>query len=239
MSGYLGCQLHHSTAYHPQAQGRIERLNRILKFSLKFFENPSEWYDQLPWVSLALPNSTKEDLAHQSTNFFVFGQSTRLPGEFFETTVSDFQDPTSNFAHRLAQHFSTLTYQPPRHVNPKSFLEKLLLAPQISHVYARIDSYKPPLRPVYKGPFLVLEKYNKYFVLDLLTGTDHVSVDRLKVARLNVDTLNQSLFSHRTNSPGFNSLVGSRRDILLLRSQRYIRNHLLLLRQQALTKPSF
>ena len=109
MCGYLGCQLQHSTAYHPQVQCLLERLNRTLKSSLKYYENPSEWYNQLSWVILALRNSPKEDLAHQSTNFFVFVQSTRLPGEFFETTVSDFQDPTPDFAHRLAQHFSILT----------------------------------------------------------------------------------------------------------------------------------
>ena len=86
----------------------------------------------------------------------------------------------------------------------------LLLRPL---VYVRIDSHIPPLWPEYKRSFRVLEKHNKYFVLDLLSETDRVFVDRLKVARLSVDTVNQSLFSHRAISPSSNSLVGS--------SQRY------------------
>ena len=48
ISQYLGCQVHHFTVYHLQAQGTVERLNRILETSLKCHENPSEWYDQLP-----------------------------------------------------------------------------------------------------------------------------------------------------------------------------------------------
>ena len=40
------------------------------------------------------------------------------------------------------------------------------------------------LRPVYTGPFAVLDKEDKYFVLDLGDRTDSVSIDRLKVAHM-------------------------------------------------------
>ena len=79
----LGCQLHHSTAYHPQAQGMVERFNRTLKSSLRCTGNPSLWYDHLPWVLLAMRNTPKEDLCHASPCELVFGESMRLPGEFF------------------------------------------------------------------------------------------------------------------------------------------------------------
>ena len=79
----LGCELHHSTAYHPQAQGLIERFNKTIKTSLKCHEEPNEWYDQLPWTLLALRNMPKEDLDFSTPSDLLFGQPVRLPGEFF------------------------------------------------------------------------------------------------------------------------------------------------------------
>ena len=35
---FLCAQLHHSTAYHPQPQGMVERVNRTLKTALKYAE---------------------------------------------------------------------------------------------------------------------------------------------------------------------------------------------------------
>ena len=64
MCNYLGAQQHHATAYHPQAQGQIDRLNRTLKNSLRCQDNANEWYDNLPWALMALRNSPKEDLGN-------------------------------------------------------------------------------------------------------------------------------------------------------------------------------
>ena len=38
------------------------------------------------------------------------------------------------------------------------------------------------LQPAYTGPFPVLDKKDKYFILDLGDRTDSVSIDRLKAA---------------------------------------------------------
>ena len=51
---FLGAQLHHSTAYHPQAQGLIERVNRTLKTALKCADAPTDWYDNLPWAEFLI-----------------------------------------------------------------------------------------------------------------------------------------------------------------------------------------
>ena len=67
----------------PQSQGLVERFNRSLKSSLRAYENSSDWYDNFPWVLLALRNSPKQDLHSLSQSDFVFGQPVRLPGEFF------------------------------------------------------------------------------------------------------------------------------------------------------------
>ena len=81
---FLGTKLHHSTAYHPQAQGIVERVNRTLKTSLKARGSPSEWHDNLPWALLSLRNSFNEDLDGLSSNKVVFKKPLCLRGEFFQ-----------------------------------------------------------------------------------------------------------------------------------------------------------
>ena len=79
MYRFFGRQIKHSTAYHPQAQGLVERLNRSLKTNLRAYEEPSQWYHNLPCVLLALRNSSKQDLHFLSPPNFVFGGPARLP----------------------------------------------------------------------------------------------------------------------------------------------------------------
>ena len=80
---FLGTLLHHSTAYPPQAQGLVERVNRTFKTAFECAESPTDWYDNLPWALLSLRSQPKEDLDNHSSNDFVFGGKLRLPGEFF------------------------------------------------------------------------------------------------------------------------------------------------------------
>ena len=93
MCHHLGSKSHQSTAYHPQAQDIVERLNRTLKTSLKCQEDASQWYDRLPWVMLALRNMPKQDLSDFTPSELVFDQPVRLPGEFFEeSSATDMPD---------------------------------------------------------------------------------------------------------------------------------------------------
>ena len=51
-----------------------------------------------------------------------------------------------------------------------------------SHVYVRNDAVRAPLQRPYLGPFLVLQRSDKYYVLDMKGRSDFVSIDRLKPA---------------------------------------------------------
>ncbi|XP_059096788.1 uncharacterized protein LOC131891277 [Tigriopus californicus] len=51
------------------------------------------------------------------------------------------------------------------------------------YVYVRHGGHTGPLQPPYDGPYAVLERQSKYFILNLGGRTDKVSLDRLKVAR--------------------------------------------------------
>ena len=62
MCKLLGAKLHPTTAYHPQANGLIERFHRNLKASLKARLIGPNWMDELPWVLLGTRTTPKEDL---------------------------------------------------------------------------------------------------------------------------------------------------------------------------------
>ena len=62
----LGTKLHYTTAYHPQANGLVERFHRHSKTSLKArLDNPN-WSDELQWVLFGIRTTPKEDLETSS-----------------------------------------------------------------------------------------------------------------------------------------------------------------------------
>ncbi|XP_066965673.1 uncharacterized protein [Macrobrachium rosenbergii] len=56
----LSTQLHHTTGYHPESSGMVERLHCTLKAALMSHCNSSAFYSQLPWVLLGLQTTPKE-----------------------------------------------------------------------------------------------------------------------------------------------------------------------------------
>ena len=66
-------------------------------------------------------------------------------------------------------------------------------------VFVRVDGVRKPLQPPYEGPYKVLERRDKFFVLDRNGRRDSVSIDRLKVAF--VDTTDSSTCSFPSVSP--------------------------------------
>ena len=68
----LGVNLHYTTAYHPQANGMVERWHRTLKASLTARCSGSDWHTQLPWVLLGLRTMPKEGLNHSAAEM-VYG----------------------------------------------------------------------------------------------------------------------------------------------------------------------
>ena len=54
MMGTLGLKCNNTAAYHPQANGLVERMHRQLKASLRAVLEDDNWMDPLPAVLLGL-----------------------------------------------------------------------------------------------------------------------------------------------------------------------------------------
>ena len=76
----LGVKLHHTSAYHPQANGMIERFYRTLKTALKARLTGPNWVEELPWALLELRTTPKEDLGYSSAEL-VYDEPLTIPGE--------------------------------------------------------------------------------------------------------------------------------------------------------------
>jgi transposase InsO family protein len=57
----LGINHKLTTAYHPQANGLVERFHRQLKEALRARLETGDWYSQLPSVMMGLRAAPKED----------------------------------------------------------------------------------------------------------------------------------------------------------------------------------
>ena len=138
----LGTRRIRTTAYHPIANGLIERFHRQLKSAFKCLPNSVHWVDALPLILLSFRTTVKEDLKC-TTAELVYGTTLRLPGEFF-TTSSTNSDPMS-YAAQLKLAMERLRPTPVRRQLPrKSFVSDNLS--NCTHVFIRHDAVKRPLQ---------------------------------------------------------------------------------------------
>lgn len=176
----LGSDRIRTTSYHPQANGMVERFHRNLKGSIIARCNTVHWTDELPLVLLGIRATVKEGLGCSPAEL-VYGQTLKIPGEFFvDTPLTDPLD-SSNFVDRLRKHMRTV--KPVEPVVARQVQENIPKAlSTCSHVFVRIDRVKPSLHPRYDGPFRVVRRLRKGYVLHINGKNDTVSIDRLKPA---------------------------------------------------------
>ena len=172
----MGIKQDLTTAYHPQHNGKVERLHRTLENSLRSrLDGRKDWLDQLPWVLLGLRNSLNNDKRH-SPSVMVFGQPLTIPGHTIKTTSMPIEE--SLFGEQLAKAMRAQTFQESfwNSAN-KSFIPSSLK--DCPMVLVRDDKIKGKLAPRYIGPFKVVDRHDKVFRLQFPDKVDTVSIDRL------------------------------------------------------------
>ncbi len=175
MCEVLGIQHRMTTAYHPQANGLVERFHRQLKSSLRARLCGPDWASHLPWVLLGLRAAPKEDAGVSSAEL-VYGSPLTLPGQFLEAG----DPPSADFLQRLQRvvQGSSLATRPMAGKVTSSFIPAGLM--EAVYVYVRRDGQRPPLAQLYEGPYAVISRREKTFKLQVGPREQVVSLDRLK-----------------------------------------------------------
>jgi transposase InsO family protein len=71
-------------AYHPESNGAVERLHRLLKDTLRARAAAATWADELPFVLLGLRAQPREGTGLSPAES-VFGAPIVLPNEFLQS----------------------------------------------------------------------------------------------------------------------------------------------------------
>lgn len=177
LTKFLGTTRIRTTAYHPQANGMVERFHRQLKTSIRASGDKVNWMQQLPLVLLGIRTSFKEDTKHTPSEL-LYGENIRLPHDFSSPSSSSSDE--SSLVEQLKNFFRKI---------PSTSLQtrkasKTVHIPQNLHncsqVLVRNDKVKRSLDSPYEGPYRVVKKLRKQFVIDKSGKTLSVAIDRIK-----------------------------------------------------------
>jgi len=102
-----------------------------------------------------------------------------LPGEFFE--IDEIKSDVSNFATQLRLRMKGAKFFFSQFFKDKgTFIDRNLSS--CKYVYVRNDSHNIGIKQTYLGPFRVLQRSDKYMILEHFGKNGVVSLDRLKPA---------------------------------------------------------
>ncbi|GBO33172.1 hypothetical protein AVEN_158025-1 [Araneus ventricosus] len=158
----LGTNRIRTTAYHPIANGIVDRFHRHLKSSIKAHER-TQWSEILPIVLLGIRTAVKEDIKATCAEL-VYGTTLQLPSDMVEASII----PSCNdiFVDRLRNAMREMNpVATSTHGKTKFYVNPSLKT--CSHVFLRIDSVKPPLCQPYTGPHKVLKRTEKNFTIEM------------------------------------------------------------------------
>lgn len=174
----IGCSRIRTTAYHPAANGLVERWHRSLKAAIMCHAN-QDWVKTLSTVLIGLRSHVRLDTGASPAEF-VFGTSLRLPGEFF--LHDNFSPDPQIFLEDFRIYMRQIKPVPVAHHHKnRAFCFKDLRS--CTHVFLRTDAVKKPLEQPYSGPFKILDRTSDQVYRIEIGGNAHnVSVERLKPA---------------------------------------------------------
>ncbi|CAN7977044.1 unnamed protein product [Ixodes persulcatus] len=105
---------------------------------------------------------------------FVYGAALRLPADMVEPSMTTTIDPTS-YVQRLGEAMSSLRPTQTRKPTARQVFIHPALA-QSTHVFIRRDAPQKPLKPLYDGPYLVVDRTPKFYTVLLKGRRETVSL---------------------------------------------------------------
>lgn len=180
LASLIGCQIQHTTPYHPEGNGLLERWHRTLKHSLMArLEGHTNWTEHLPWAMLGLRSTLVAGSQHSPAEI-LFGQTLTLPGPTIP--AQDSKECRTDFPALLrsvlpasmpaAAHHSNSTHATPQ------LIDRIRSA---SHVFLRQENRTSLVAP-YTGPHRLIRVNRHTATLDVNGKTTTVTLARLKPA---------------------------------------------------------
>lgn len=174
----IGTERIRTTAYHPAANGMIERWHRSVKTAIMCHAG-KEWTRVLPTVLLGLRNNVRNDTGASPAEYLL-GTVLRLPGEFF--LPYDFTPDTNIFIEEFRAYMRQVRPVPVNHHNNKKQAFYFKDLNTCSHVFLRKMAKKSLERP-YTGPHEIVKRVSdKIFDILVNDKVRSVSVELLKPA---------------------------------------------------------
>jgi cleavage and polyadenylation specificity factor subunit 1 len=193
-----GFHLTRTTAYHPAANGLVERFHRTLKAAIMCHAD-QHWTEALPLVLLAIRTSFKAD-QQGSLVELVYGEPLRMPGKLLTQTAHPVEP--AHLITQLYRHMACLRPVPAtRQTSPGRFVHKDL------HNGIRLPPSghnAPGSGAPYSGPYQVLFRKEKTLQLLVCGKPITISTERVKPAYI----FNEAV-SRPVCNPGVNTLPDS------------------------------
>ena len=178
----FGIIRNHTTNYHPQSNGMVERFHRQLKAAIMAHESLNPWTITLPAVLLGVRSAFKERLGRPAAEM-IYEITIRLPGEFTKQYTVDANTELENYSDKLRVTMSRLRPYPPRDSEQNNIFQYKEIA-TCTHVFLRQIAIAPPLTAPYDGPYKVVTRSGRVMKILMKGKVETVSLDRVKPAHL-------------------------------------------------------
>ena len=181
-----GIEHHQTTAYHPEANGLVERMHRRLKEALIALvrDERENWYWKLPCALLSINTTVKPDIGASPAEL-VYGEGLALPGSVLPSFASNDQNVLQQQQNLLAnmrleverlQPTATSAHRRP-HVHVPEEVDTA------THVFVQRGGVQPTLTSPYEGPFGVVGRTEHGMKVNFPgKGTETVALARIKPA---------------------------------------------------------
>ena len=200
-----GIVSHATTAYHPEANGLVERFHRCLKEALLAMgeDAPHQWYWRLPCVLLGIRTTLKPNIGASPAEM-VFGEGLAVLGTLLSQRTGNgdnLQPQRNSTLNNLRVEVKRLQPKPTsNHRRPRIQIPEDLGT--ASHVFVRRRGVQPNLSTPYVGPYRVLAREETYFRIDIPgRGPKSVALARLKPAHMPEEFKGKTILSRLHHRP--------------------------------------